>query len=379
MECDGNEYFPESEFLIFRGMYTSFFYNPKHFAEMRTTLLVRMTLIIFGVFPLAANIFSFTVLGKPQLRKEQPTFRGHLVLLTLTEVFYTVTFVNFFFWDVLFGHLATKQLLGNGPAIIVTLSASIVYAAQATRNWMVATISAARCEAITRPLASLNKKFITTRRIHIFVGFTAVATISISLIYHFSNVWSLVCKMPLPPPPHLLNASSPINGSLPNYPRFEYLLSVGTRRRTQFLTSYFRGVPISIVVLNTVLMIVAINFKNPAISQGNQAQTRSASITLIGFTTLFSIFEGFGFSYFLSLSLVKNMGFSEAVGLFLYIFDKYLLLINSMTNVIAYVAFNKTFRSIAMSMLCPKKYAEKQAANKTTMVSLSTTAVSRNG
>ena len=113
---------------------------------------------------------------------------------------------------------------------------------------------------------------------------------------------------------------------------------------------YFRGLPIAMVVLMTVIMVVAIQCKKPVLSQ-TQSNISSATITLIGFTVLFAIIEGVGFVYYMTRTIIAQLGLSKSSWVALFALDKYLLLINSMTNVIAYVAFNSTFRTTARNMI----------------------------
>ena len=154
---------------------------------------------------------------------------------------------------------------------------------------------------------------------------------------NFSNFWEIVCVVPMEPPPSVDNIST-INDTF-----YEYFDSLPTRIRGQFILTYFRALPIIVVIINTIIMLVVIHKRNPAlrVSQTqSHKQARSVTVTLLGFTTLFLIFEGFGYAYLLALASIKNISLSRKVRDARFIIDKYLLLINSMSNVIAYVAFN---------------------------------------
>lgn len=324
-------------------------FNKSYDASLfKVELYTRLSLIICGIIPLSANIFAIFVLQHPQLRRNQPTFRLHLRILAVTEIFYCATFVSFWTCDVTARILAWEEI--HPPVLVVTIFAAFVYSALGTRNWVVVAISAARCEAITRPLTSLKKRIITTKSMQIFTAATVVITSTISFFYYLSQQWLVKCSI-LDKTESFLNAT---NTSEHHVKKNTVMSTV----RNQFIISYFRGLPVLIVIIITVIIVIAINRKEPMLSQSH-SQAKSATLTLLGFTTLFSLFEGFGFTYFFMNEITNiNTDLSETATIVLYIFDKYLLLINSMTNVVAYVAFNKTFRCVAKQMLLTRGLSE---------------------
>ena len=345
MECGGLPQVASNIFKNRLGLLQRLFKHPSFFLRIKSQVYVRISMALFGLIPLAANVFAVVILRTPQLRRDQPSFRHHLLLLTLSEIFYCTTFILFWTSDVLLVFLTVRTNLSQISAVVTTLLRVFMETFLMTRNWMVVAISAARCEAVTRPLGSLKSKFFTSRKVRVFMVVIFLSALSLSLMDGFSNFWRIYCLRIVSFPRHADNATT--NSSHRRYQQFSSDL---TRVRMRMKMFYFRGLPIFFVIITTVIIVAAICRKKPVMAQ-SQSTFRSATTTLIGFTILFTIIEGFGFTYYMVQTFVRNLNLSQATWVTLSTLDKYLL----MTNVIAYVAFNQAFRSAAKEFVTRRR------------------------
>lgn len=319
-----------------------------YFTKIKTLIYISFSLIGIGIIALIANILTIIVLHQPLMKRSQQTFRHHLILLTLFEIFYNAAFVNFHSWSLSFVLEARKTILDRVPALIVAFSLVLDLSAFATRNWMVAMISAARCEVITRPLASLTKKIITLRRMKIFSLIIFLGMVIMSSLYAFSGVWDIQCLEVVLPSVDNITANSSSHER-----KFRKVINAQMKMRRVIRVLFVRGLPVFIVIINTVVMVIAMNCKRQSLSQ-SQGYRNTATRTLIAFAVLFTMIEGIGVSYYIAngLSLVR---FSRRAGTALRVFDKYLLLSNSFTNIVANVALNQSFRDTLKSFLLRKR------------------------
>lgn len=338
MEC--SRVFPMTINFFLRRVkfYQNFFQNPSKFQFYKPDIYIRMSLIIFGFIPLIANIFALFVLRRPQMKKEQPTFRHHLLLLTLSETFYCVTFINLWIWDVVFIHMATSIQFGHAPSYIITLFTGLLYAALTTRNWVVVAISVARCEVILRPLNSLKRKVVTSRRVRLFAVFVLCSALALSYVSFFSSFWEVGCV-------ELHESVIPSRNETRRRKQIFVQPSVLTQVRALIKKCYARGLPMVLVIVTTIIMIVSIRTKSRALPQ-DQSHIKSASITLVAFTIIFVVIEGIGFVFYVSdvIVIFRKLGILSVVFKVSFAVDHYLLLFNSMTNVLVFVAFHKSFR-----------------------------------
>ena len=127
--------------------------------------------------------------------------------------------------------------------------------------------------------------------------------------------------------------------------------------RTATLFTYFRGLPIFVVIVNCVIMVAVFRSKQTSLLHQNQRSLGSATTTLIALSVFFTVIEGYGFVFFVTDAVSGGLPVSPSTGFALSILDKYLLLINSMTNAVACVAFNQTLRDVAKRLLLSGKSA----------------------
>lgn len=357
MECvEGAEIFisrVDEQLKLFHDLYFSLLKINDYAINLRASLIVA------GFLPLVSNIFAIIVLYHPDMTRKQPKFRFYLILLTLSEIYYSLFSIVFWTSDITCMILATKTLFDRHAASIAASMPAMAAASQATRNWMVAAISVARCEVVTRPLASLSNRFVTTTRVKIFAVFILLAAALISLVNNLTPSFSLRCVR--------VGANSNNTNTNNNTEVVRYIESTLTRAQNVLKIAFSRGLPISLVIINTCIMIIAIRCKKR--QHQTQAHVQSATTTLLGFAIIFTIIEGFGLGFLLMLIFSSVISASSPAFFPLYIVDKYLLMVNSMTNVIAYVAFNEAFRDVAKSLVFRRK-RETLSANQTIMSAL---------
>lgn len=304
-------------------------------AKEKKQQVTQRVLTGFGCIPLATNILAMVILMGRAFRARHRSFRKHLVILTTAEIIFSCAFVNYYLWSSCLPLIGRRVRLAEGLACFITAAFSLLVGAQAARNWMVAAVSIARAEAIARPLSSLRRRFVTTRRLRAFLAIVLTIAVVYSTTENFHPSSFVYCGE--------VTSKNSTNATV------TWSVSSLTTARRFVLFSFIRLLPIALTVFSTVVIMVKLLRKNAVRGrQDGSSRTRAAAFTVTTIAVSFSVFESVGCSLFLSAYFLE---FSFDTQLVIMNVDKYLLLLNSISNVVAFVFCSRTFRKQAEHMI----------------------------
>lgn len=332
-ECYGQPSRSESFFTLVKNIYFTvsedfFSSSPSQF---NAEFYINASLVVLAWTTLVVNILALCVLLRPQIQRAYPKFSKQLILLTTAEILFAIFFGSYFLWLL----IARLALMRHFPtcsvcAVLNCLLASALDAAQSGRSWMVAGITVVRCEAITRPLGSLRRKLISTHRLKMLLVVVLTASVLLSLIAYFLPQFIIYCEVE----GMADNVTNPGNSS-----QMQWSSSNLTKVRFLVYFLQFRGFPILIVAINTVV-IIAILLKTSPNAEKSVSNRRSAAVTVAMLSISFTIFEGVGCVFYVYQKFVNDSSELQEI----QFVDQYLGLLNSMANIIAFIFCNKVFR-----------------------------------
>lgn len=256
-------------------------------------LISESILIFIGLASLAANALVLAVLLRRQLRHEYSKFRWHLILITAVEITFCISFVVF--------HIGILHSFLSS-----TLAFHIAYssheASHAARNWAAAAVTIARAESIAWPLQSRSRRLFTTTRM-------TIAIICIFLIFFLGCISSLLIS----------KAYFPL-----------YVDNI-----VFFLS---RPLPMLAVIIGTILISRKLLCATHLPSQSTQ-NSRAMTRTVVLLAVLFTIFEGASMPFYIVLVCILNATSNVMSNI-----DNFFLILNSFSNIFAFVIGNKSFR-----------------------------------
>lgn len=323
-ECGDNaiKVFKESYFTLAKRQYFFHQRGPRFRQET-----VSISLIVLSFLPLITNLLAVVVLTRSRVRRHNKTLQQHLLLLTIAELAYSFALVNFFLLELIFYRLHC----GDSCLLIFYIIAACTEATQGTRNWMVGAITAARCDVILRPVSSLHHKLITTNRLKAFLVFILLLSILLSALERFYEGFFVVCHYARDP---LANNVTKTVSARP---------SDMTKVRQILFLLYLRLLPIIVVVVcNFAIIIKLLNRKQ--INVQSQEKARAAAKTVTAIATVFMVCEGFGCTIYTVLPSL-HIKMPQETQVMLQNLDKYLLLINSLSNFVTFVLCHEAFRN----------------------------------
>lgn len=330
-----------------RFQYYAFLYSvqPKEATQAVTIVSVELVLSLFA---LVGNAISLVVLMRPRFQTDAKSLRLHLLLLSATEVLFTLCFAQWF----------TFQLLKN---VILCSNCALICAAfdlllmclsdgfMTTRNWCIVFIAVSRCEAIVRPLTSLGKKVFTRTRIKVLFIIVLACGLAAPIIREFVTQEFTLCRV-------FGNASDALehnNWDLDRGHEFiELLIGFG----------FQRGIPTLLVSLTTLAIVVTvITNTRRQFSLARRATAVRATRTVIVLTVVFILLEG---AYFLYV-LVDVFGLAkvEAWNHVMETVNRICLILDSCANAGIYIMSSKLFREEFLALMHGRKTWTKRREN----------------
>lgn len=292
---------------------------------------IRISLIVISFLPLVTNSIALFTLKRPRVSQQSPSLQQHLLLLTVAEFLYSTSLIWYFLLDVVF----TQLQCGHTCLIIYFTVAACTSCTQATRNWMVGAVTVARCDVILRPLNSLGRQLITTRKLKIFFAWIMLLGLLYSSMERFFPGFFVICFI------HPKNQTE-YNPT--------YLPSKMTRVRTVLFLVYLRLVPILIVIISNTAIVIKLLCSRQITTQSHQ-NSRSAAKTVVMIAAMFTACEGVGCMYYIFHSLLI-FRVDRITAIVIRSIDMYLLIINSLSNFVAFLFCYKAFREELWSILC---------------------------
>lgn len=286
-----------------------------------------ISLTVIGFFPLLTNILTVVVFLRPQFRENTRKFWHHVLLLSTSEIIFAASFVNYYFWNVVFLAVMDPKAAHYHYGIFIALFSSIVQISLFARNWMTAAVTVARCEALVKPLEHANRHYITTRRLKIFLIAVILLVLVMKLFFMFAPFLAVECGFSDGAMANMTRASS----------RNEVIIK--TREFLFFVTK--RGLPIVIVAIGTAIIVNKLLRNRKIHPQSGCRTTKTAATTLSALAITFTVFEGMGCVFHLTEGMSpipRNVRFG------FNILDKYFLLLNSLSNLFAFILCNPSFR-----------------------------------
>lgn len=341
MECGGQPQISRSQVTQLTAFFQNLFDNPSLMDNQtsKIQLLSAVNSLVLSVSTTATNIFGLVVLYQRQMRREHSTFRELLVMLTISNIFNGVAFVNFDLWQITLGTLAIKMKLNSGYAVVMALCFCFTWTAVGVRNWLVAAISVARCEAICRPL---SPKVVTTFRLKAFAVLILALTLFLCLLFGFSSSWNVYCVIP-----DAQNLSGNTTNSSINSNATKTERSSWTKARHAFLLMYLRGLAVGVVIITSGIILLKLRYRPLNSSQGRPHIT-AATRTLIAITTLFTFFEGF--VLVLIIAQLLSSKWSPTVLAIFEIFIVSFTHLYSIADIIVFIYLNEQFRQVTVRL-----------------------------
>lgn len=330
-ECNGDvaHVFVESYLSLSKEKYSSD-KAENHLTEPEA--YIRISLIVISFLPLVTNSIALYTLKRPKVSQQSPSLQQHLQLLTVAEFLYSMSLIWYFLLDVVF----TQLQCGHACLIIYFTVAVCTSCTQATRNWMVGAITVARCDVILRPLNSLGRQWITTRKLKIFLAWIMLLGLLYSSMERFFPGFFVICVI------HLKNQTES-NATYLQFP------SKMTRVRTVLFLVYLRLVPIFIVIISNTAIVIKLLCSRQITTQSYQ-NSRSAAKTVVMLAAMFTACEGVGCMYYIFHSLLI-FRVDPITAIVIRNIDMYLLIINSLSNFVAFLFCYKAFREELWSFL----------------------------
>lgn len=296
------------------------------FAESRVEA---MSVIVFSIVPCFANILTLSLLLRGDVGRLHATLRRHLLLLSTSEVTFTICI----FLYLLVRFIIQSVRCGEFCTALYCVFGAVTSSAEASRNWCVAAITVARCETVVRPLKSREqRKVLGIPVIYVVAALFASGALVVGFVEKFHPKFFVICYFD----PPLLPCDAPdINGTQ-NFTQ-EYpspIKSPKTTVRLLLALSYNRIVPVIVIIISSIILSVKILDKSH-MQGASQAGMLAAAKMVFLLGVVFSALECVViFFVFQPRSPVINM----------YIFDKFLVLLNSLSNIFAFLYSNKQLR-----------------------------------
>lgn len=295
------------------------------FAESRAEA---MSVIVFSIVPCFANILTLSLLLRGDVGRLHATLRRHLLLLSTSEVTFTICI----FLYLLVRFIIQSVRCGEFCAALYCVFGAVTSSAEASRNWCVAAITVARCETVVRPLKSREqRKVLGIPVIYVVAALFASGALAVGFVEKFHPKFFVICVFG----PPLLPCDTPVNitqNFTQEYPSVTN--SPKTTVRLLLALSYNRIVPVIVIIISSIILSVKILDKSH-MQGASQAGMLAAAKMVFLLGVVFSALECLViFFVFRPRTPVINM----------YIFDKFLVLLNSLSNIFAFLYSNKQLR-----------------------------------
>lgn len=295
------------------------------------------SLTLLALFSLSINTMMMIILKtSSNSREKQANFRQQFIYLSGIEIVFIFCFMCHYALRCIFQALTAPVLCSRACLIFCLVFFSLETVSLGTRNWIITAIAMSRCLIISRALGSVRRMQISPCVVKTTMATVLILNVVLVQFKNYTAYSSLVCDG------HNPNFNESVKESIDLLvPRYQEIIVI----------SLIRGIPITCVVVCTIIILITLLCKRKTQSQAHTAIISATKILLV-VTIVFTAFEGFGYCFFITWELTYV---EPNLYLILFTFDKYLMVANSLANITPYVLFNKEFRNHLMDLLCRRR------------------------